>query len=252
VFEAGLGVSRSMWGAVVPLVAGATSAVVYDRSGLGRSPADPAPRTLDRLAADLGAVLDHLGSGPFVLVGHSWGGPVVRVAASARPDRVAGLVLVDPTDEGCDLFFSAANQRQNRMATVLLPPLARTGLLRLPVRRMAASLPEPAASEMRAEDGGVASARAQVAELAGVTDGLRRLRDEPLAGPGCPLVVISGTVTSRMERGRRPALVEAHAARARSVPGGRHVRAERSSHLVPFSEPEVVAAEILSVVEGAR
>ena len=76
-----------------------TTAVVYDRSGLGRSPADPKSRTLHRLASDL---LDHLGHGPFVLVAHSWGGPIVRVAAAASPGRVAGLVLVDQTDEGCD------------------------------------------------------------------------------------------------------------------------------------------------------
>ena len=92
-------------------VAARTTTVAYDRSGLGRSSHDPAPRVLSRLVDDLVDVLDHLGDGPFVLVGHSWGGPIVRCAAAEVPDRVAGLVLVDQTDERCDLFFAKSVSR---------------------------------------------------------------------------------------------------------------------------------------------
>src|SRR5687767_3209629 len=74
VLESGMGVSRNMWGAVVPLVATRTTVVVYDRSGLGRSPRADGPRDLARLVDDLLDVLAGLGTGPFVLVGHSWGG----------------------------------------------------------------------------------------------------------------------------------------------------------------------------------
>jgi pimeloyl-ACP methyl ester carboxylesterase len=202
VFEAGMGGSRCSWGAVTPAVAPRTTAVVYDRSGLGRSPHDPAPRVLSRLVDDLVDVLDHLGDGPFVLVGHSWGGPIVRCAAAEVPDRVAGLVLVDQTDEGCDLFFAKAAERQVRLAGPLMPAMARLGLLRLAVRRLAAQLPEPAARAMRAEDGTVAAARTQQSEMAASLDDLRRLR------------------------------------------------AERSGHYVPFTEPQLVADEILRIVDA--
>lgn len=58
------------------------------------------------MADDLNDLLDGLEpSSGFVQVGHSAGGPMVRLAASRRPDRVAGLVLVDPTDEAADLLF---------------------------------------------------------------------------------------------------------------------------------------------------
>ncbi|MFJ7242872.1 alpha/beta fold hydrolase [Streptomyces olivaceus] len=68
-----------------PAVAPHARAVAYDRSGLGRSTPDPAGRTLARMADDLGALLDHFGPGPFLLVGHSAGGPLVRLAASRAP-----------------------------------------------------------------------------------------------------------------------------------------------------------------------
>ncbi|HYD09484.1 MAG TPA: alpha/beta hydrolase [Acidimicrobiales bacterium] len=253
VFESGMGVSRAEWGAVVPAVATRTSAVVYDRSGLGRSPVDPQPRTLDRLASDLLDVLDDLGDGPFVLVGHSWGGPIIRVAASRlAPARLAGLVLVDVTDERCDLFFESASERQARLSRAVMPLLARTGLLRIPVKRMARSLPEPWATAMRTEDMTLAATRTQLAELAGHIDDLRRLHDEPLVLPDVPVTVISGEKRGFMERNRRPELLRAHAATAASFPQGRHVLAPASSHYVPLTDAPLVVDEVLRIVDAAR
>ena len=253
VFESGMGMSRHTWGAVAPLVAAQTTTVVYDRSGLGRSPVAAAPRDLEHLAADLCDVLAALGAGPFVLVGHSWGGPIIRQATAATaPGTVAGLVLVDQSDERCDLFFGAGNARQGKVAKVVAPALARTRILRLVMRRLAATLPEPAATGLRTEDGTLAATRTQLAEMEPSIADLRRLRDDPPAMPDIPVTVISGTVTTRFERSRRPALVAAHEETAAAFPQGRHVRAERSSHYVPFTEAELVAAEVLRVVELAR
>jgi pimeloyl-ACP methyl ester carboxylesterase len=252
VFEAGMGMSRNTWGALVPAVAYRTTAVVYDRSGLGRSPADPGRRDLARLTDDLLDLLDHLGPGPFVLVGHSWGGPIVRNAAAQIPDRIAGLVLVDQTDEGCDLFFSKGNERQLRWAPRFMPVLARLGVLRMFSRKLAAQLPEPWASGLRAEDGTPAAVKEQLAELRASTDDLRRLRDEPLDLPDVPVSIISGTRTGFLERGLRGELVAAHRARADALPQGRHVTADQSSHYVPFTDPDLVVAEILRIVEAAE
>ena len=244
VFEAGMGGSRHMWGGVVPGVAERARTLVYDRSGLGRSPADDAPRDLDRLASDLVDGLDHV-DGPVVLVGHSWGGPIVRVAAAERGDRVAGMVLVDPTDEGCAAITAEQNERRSRSASWLMPLMGRLGLIRLYVRRLAEQLPEPAASGLRAEDGTRAAIRTQVAEMTGSLADLRRLETEPPALPDVPLTVISGLRGGRMEGGHRPELVAAHRARARAAPQGRHVGAPGSGHMVPFTEPEIVVEEIL-------
>ncbi len=247
VLEAGMGASRHTWGAIAPAVAEQARTLVYDRSGLGRSPADEAPRDLARLASDLVDVLDHV-DGPVLLVGHSWGGPVVRVAAAERPDRVVGLVLVDPTDEGCAAITSEENERRSRSASWLMPLMGRLGVSRLAVRRLAGRLPEPSASGLRAEDGTRAALRTHLAEMTASLADLRRLAAAPPAAPDVPLTIISGTVAGRLEGGHRPALVAAHRARAHAAPQGRHVEAPRSGHMVPFTEPDVVVAEILRIL----
>ena len=74
-----------------------TRACTYDRAGFGWSDAGPLPRTASRIADELHQLL-HQGAvpGPFVLVGHSYGGLVMRMFASRYPEEVAGLVLIEP------------------------------------------------------------------------------------------------------------------------------------------------------------
>lgn len=96
--EAGLPRSSLDWTMVQPALAQLTRTCSYDRAGYGFSEPGPRPRDGQRLAAELVALSDAVTpQGRTVLVGHSWGGLVVRQAASLRPDRVAALVLVDPT-----------------------------------------------------------------------------------------------------------------------------------------------------------
>src|SRR3546814_19392955 len=81
------------------------------------------------------------------------------------------------------------------------PIMARVGLVRMGVKRIAAPLPEPARSSMIAEDGTLAATRTLVAEMASFYDDLRHLRDVPIALPDVPDSVDSGLVSSRAERG---------------------------------------------------
>ncbi|MBV6697666.1 alpha/beta fold hydrolase [Kitasatospora aureofaciens] len=80
------------------MMAARTRSVLVDRPGSGWSDAGPFPRTTAREAWELLAALEGAGErGPFVFVGHSFGGLLVANAARRRPDLVAGLVLLDPT-----------------------------------------------------------------------------------------------------------------------------------------------------------
>ncbi|MEU1177875.1 alpha/beta fold hydrolase [Streptomyces sp. NPDC005820] len=72
--------------------------VLVDRPGTGWSDAGPFPRTTAAEAVELLTALERAGEqGPYVLVGHSFGGLLMANAARRRPDLVAGLVLLDPT-----------------------------------------------------------------------------------------------------------------------------------------------------------
>ncbi|ROO88607.1 pimeloyl-ACP methyl ester carboxylesterase [Actinocorallia herbida] len=246
VFESGMGFSRSCWGLVVPEVATRARTVVYDRAGLGRSDDDTAPRTLARLAADLAALLDALGPGPFVLVGHSWGGLVVRTVAAARPARIRGLVLVDPTDENCPLYFTPAAERRFAKGGRTTVLLARIGLYRL-LGALSPGKAQPAdvAADHRAEDFTVRAARGLRDEGTGGLADLRAVREAPPALGGLDLSVISGTKEPRADRANRAALTEAHRLTAAAHRNGRLVESPVSGHMVMFTDPATVAAEIL-------
>jgi pimeloyl-ACP methyl ester carboxylesterase len=81
-----------------PLAAG-LRILAIDQRGHGATtlPADPEGRHSWRdLQGDLVSLLDALDGPPVVLAGHSMGGTVSLLTAAARPDRVKGLVLLDP------------------------------------------------------------------------------------------------------------------------------------------------------------
>lgn len=253
VFEAGLGAGQHTWALVAPAVAERSRTITYNRAGVGHSTPDPEPRPLSRAADDLVALLGHLDAGRALLVAHSYGGPIVREALTRAPERVAGLVLVDQTDEGCELFFSPAAVRQQRMFAAMLPVLARLGLTGSFARRLARGLPPDALRAAGAESGSVAAARAQQQELASCDADLRRLRDAPHPPPAVPITLISGTRRPRLRGAaqRRDCLVAAHERRAAAAPQGRHVRAERSEHMVMVTEPELVVGEIERLIDAA-
>jgi len=249
VFESGLGMSRSIWGLVVPEVAPHARCVVYDRAGLGRSDPDPAPRTLERLTGDLLALLADLGKGPFVLVGHSWGGPVVRcAAASPGPRAVRGIVLVDQTDERCDLYFEPSAARRFAFSAKLPAVLARTGLYRVVGGRPGRKLPPDARADHLAEDFSRPAALSMARELEPFLDDLGGLREVQPVLDGVPLTVISGTRPVRMDRKVRAQIVAAHRETAAAHPNGRFVEAKQSAHLIMFDEPKIVADEILRLI----
>lgn len=98
-------------GSVFSTVAGFTRVCAYDRPGtatatgtgfdLSRSTPLVNDATVGDSAEDLARLLRASGApGPYVLVGHSLGGPIVRLYAAAHPEQVAGLVFIDAMSEG--------------------------------------------------------------------------------------------------------------------------------------------------------
>lgn len=100
VFDSGHQDWSPAWSVVQPEVAKWTRACSYDRPGSGFSPAGPMPRTSIRIADELDDALHNTDiTGPYILVGHAFGGLNMRVFAYRHMAEVAGLVLID-TDAG--------------------------------------------------------------------------------------------------------------------------------------------------------
>lgn len=84
------------WAPVEPALAGRSRVCSYDRFGTGTSDAPATPQTFESQVADLHELLDATGEpGPYVVVGHSFGGAEAVTFASTYPGEVVGLVLVD-------------------------------------------------------------------------------------------------------------------------------------------------------------
>ncbi|MDO8364758.1 MAG: alpha/beta hydrolase [Actinomycetota bacterium] len=195
VLENGLGSTSPNWARVTAGVGPTTRVCAYDRAGQGWSDDIGAPQDAVAIAADLHTLLDRAGeSGPYVLVGHSAGGPYVMTFASRYPDEVAGMVLLDSMSpyEFTDLPGFASEQSMMRRGLGVLPSLARLGATQVLPTSVWSDLPEPAASQVQA--------------FASSPRGMRNMRDEQSMYPtvfeqakaltsldGKPLVVVTAT-----------------------------------------------------------
>ncbi len=101
VVENGLGDFSFDWVLVQSRVSRFTRICTYDRAGYAWSDPGPKPRTFGQLNLELRDALARLGErGPYLLVGHSFGGPVVRNFALTYPADAAAVILVDSAFEG--------------------------------------------------------------------------------------------------------------------------------------------------------
>ncbi len=99
VFDSALAATSVSWGLVQPSVSQFTTTCSYDRAGSGWSDPGPFPRDGEAIADELKNLLDRARiPGPYILVGHSYGGFTVRLFADRYPESTAGMVLLDAAD----------------------------------------------------------------------------------------------------------------------------------------------------------
>ncbi|MBJ6119909.1 alpha/beta hydrolase [Pontibacter sp. BT310] len=100
IFESGFGTDYKVWGNVASEVMNTSQVMLYSRAGTGKSEPNPNPQTLEQAVHSLTTLIEKANlKAPFILVGHSYGAFVIRGYAALNPEKVKGLVFVDPAHE---------------------------------------------------------------------------------------------------------------------------------------------------------
>lgn len=249
VLDSGLGGTSLDWVFVQPEIARHTRVCAYDRAGYGWSDTSSRPRTSLNIAEELHMLLKvaHI-PGPYVLVGHSFGGFNARLFASLYPGDTAGLVLIDAANERqfvrfeeADMHVSTAPRGRNFVLFAQAPPPPKLPPELQPIARALAS----AQSTMVAVRGELASFRQSAEQVA---------HAPPL--PDVPIAVITRgkRVWPRNERGDQmeKLWMELQDELAHLNPHAVHLIAENSGHYVQLEQPAVVINAIHVIVESAR
>ncbi len=218
IMDSGLGDTSEVWSAVEPKVAEFARVLVYDRANLGRSERSAAPRTSSHMVAELKELLqaEHI-EGPYLLVGHSFGGLNMMLFARLYPADIMGLVLVD----------SSHPEQVERLLSALPPDL------RLLFKQSAGENDEMITFEER-----------------------MRCEEEMKAAPpmpDLPLVVLSrGLAPARSAKWPSERLEELWQEQQQEllemVPQSKLLVAERSGHYIQRDQPELVIEAIREII----
>ena len=281
ILEAGVGDFSVEWSLVQPQVAEFARVCSYDRAGDGWSDLGPHPRTFRQIVYELHTLISRAGErAPFVLVGHSYGGWLVRLYQATYPVEVAGMVLVEAgADDPLRMMSDGKVVRSSSLVTGQpIPPVKAAGPLRVD------DIPPAALAQIRA---GLADARrhandpprdklpveaqrmrswalgrvghvvaavnpVEIEELAALR--AQRARTQYPLGD-LPLLVITRGLPE--EQGPDAAVLERdhkndHAAIASLSHHGRQIIAQHSGHHVQLDEPQLVVSAIREIVAAAR
>jgi pimeloyl-ACP methyl ester carboxylesterase len=226
IFESGFGSDLAVWRKVAPEIAKKAQVLVYSRAGTGKSGARSAPLGIGQSTAELARLLaEAKAAPPYILVGHSYGGFLIRDFAAAHPAQVAGMVFVDPADEGLE----AALKRIDPVRVAK------------DQQAMAASVPPQFAGDLKL-----------------VQNILDQGKLPPMAAlPDVPAVLLTSVRANDASDyfGETRAVVklkrERHQAFFGQFTNGAHLVTSNSGHNIHLQEPELVIAAIGQVIDGA-
>ena len=195
VLQNGLGETSAHWAWITRAIATDTRVCAYDRAGQGWSDDASSPQDAVAIAADLQTLLERANEpGPYVLVGHSSGGPYMMTYAAQYPKDVAGMVLVDATSPRAFTElpeFSGTNATMRRLFG-LASSLSRLGLAQLFGAGAGAGLPAPAADQVDAFATTPRNVRGQLEELSTLAGSLNQASRLSDLG-GKPLAVVTAS-----------------------------------------------------------
>jgi CubicO group peptidase (beta-lactamase class C family)/pimeloyl-ACP methyl ester carboxylesterase len=237
ILESGLNDTAAVWSAVQSEVAATTRVCSYDRAnvpGGASDPSDPTAstprlRSAAELVADLHALLAAAVPGPYVLVGHSVGGLVVRLYAAAYPQEVAGLVLVDATHE----------DNWARLEEEIGPSLWPLAVEQF-TQAVTAGVLEPLDLEATAAEARDAREEQPLLSMPLVVLTHTQPPDAATLLPG-----LSVEASERLWSEQQADLVTL-------LPNSQHIFAEESGHYIQLEQPDLVIDAIAHVIQAVR
>jgi pimeloyl-ACP methyl ester carboxylesterase len=256
VIEAGAGGFGLDYLSIFELCAQRTTCVLYDRAGSGWSDSVSGLRSAREIVIDLHTALGLAGiEAPYLLVGHSLGGLLVRAFAQNFPDEVVGLVLIDPATES----FPAPQEGNETVVLAMLEELRRNPNI---MREWYPSLfteweklPQEVRDPLIARHMDPDHAIVSLYEM----QNARRIQEDVANGPALPdvpIIVLTGMQIDSRPGGSDEQMhavnqikLAAHAAFINSVPQGEHRVLQDAGHLLYTQRPDVVVAAVFDILD---
>ena len=250
------------WATVQPEVAKFTHVCSYDRAGYGWSEPGPRPRTATTMAEELHTLLvnAHI-PGPYVLVGHSLGGLLMRVYTHNYPEEVVELVLVDALHEEQIVRLPEIQKRllqdgigQARMLAVL----SSTGIMALVPQFVSnPGLPDDSYAQLKAIATTSGFFETNAAELDVMETSFNEVIALRITSFGdLPLIVLSagknGTIASLSDTENQQRWEVWQALQSEQVAlstESKQILAEESGHMIQLDQPELVIDAIREMVD---
>ena len=232
---------RGMWASQLAACGLVRRCIAPDLRGFGESSLGTEPVTMDRLARDVVALLDHVGIERAAIAGLSMGGYVAFGILRQHPERIGALILADTR--------AAADGDEARLKRADLIALARAEGSDAVAERQLPGLLGKTTRERRPDLADATRRMLQAASGDAIVAGAEALRDRPDSTPllreiGVPTLLICGaedTITQPREM----------RAMADQIPGSRFVLLEEAGHLSNMEQSDrfdEAAAEFLSEI----
>ncbi len=238
----GLAGSAHFWRLQVPQLAQNFTVVLHDHRGVGRSSRDAIDYSIEQMAGDVLALMDHLGIERTALVGQSTGGAIGQYLAAVHPHRLSRLVL-SSTWTHADGYF----RRQFELRRDML-----RGAGGIDIYTRTGTLLVYPPDWLRDHDAEIATAEARsiadappVEILLSRIDALLRFDGRALA----PRIACPTLVTAALDDRVTPPYFSR--ALAQAIPGARLVLLNEGGHFLPLVEPERYTEALLTFLTEA-
>ena len=270
VMDAGFACNCLDWSLVQPEIARFARVITYDRAGYAWSDASPLERTSKNIVQELHTMLQVAQiSGPYILVGHSFGGCNMQMYATQYPDEVAGLILVDSVheDQVHILRPPATHYFQLLTGAVYLGAfrlVAKIPLVCDVMRQQILKFPEHVQEIYYSQSMTNKYADTLREEAYFAPEDCRQLKELAPSLADIPLIVISaGQPFMDLERAQHFYTAEqiAHVNEqwpilqvnlAKKSVRSTHIIAQESGHLIPVDQPEVIVDAVRQMIEQLR